>query len=215
MTRALVAVRSAILRKGLEELLAGHPGLEVVGGGSRDGMDWNQQVEELLPDVVVTEADSHGDEGLPVLPAFASEAGAPAIVLLADHPPTSWTRGALRSGVRAVLPRDATGEGIVAAVEAAAAGLVVLDPSDLDSLVPAAPKRPSDVPTTPQQSLTPREIEVLQMLAEGLGNKEIAWRLGISEHTVKFHVNSIFTKLDASTRTEAVTIGIKHGVILI
>ncbi|OLE69659.1 MAG: hypothetical protein AUI36_04615 [Cyanobacteria bacterium 13_1_40CM_2_61_4] len=67
----------------------------------------------------------------------------------------------------------------------------------------------------PNQVLTPREIEVLRMLGEGLGNKMVADRLGISEHTVKFHISSIFTKLDASTRTEAVTLGIRQGIITV
>jgi DNA-binding NarL/FixJ family response regulator len=63
--------------------------------------------------------------------------------------------------------------------------------------------------------LTPREIEVLRMLAEGLGNREMASRLGISDHTVKFHISSILDKLGASTRTEAVTMGIRMGIILL
>jgi DNA-binding CsgD family transcriptional regulator len=71
------------------------------------------------------------------------------------------------------------------------------------------------LPAPPNQALTPREIEVLGMLAEGLGNKAIAWRLDISEHTVKFHVGSILAKLNASSRTEAVTLGIRQGLILL
>ena len=71
------------------------------------------------------------------------------------------------------------------------------------------------MPARPGQALTPREIEVLGMLAEGLGNKEIAWRLQISEHTVKFHVASILSKLDASSRTEAVTVGFRQGLIML
>jgi DNA-binding CsgD family transcriptional regulator len=71
------------------------------------------------------------------------------------------------------------------------------------------------VPAPPAQPLTPREIEVLGMLAEGLGNKTIARRLGISEHTVKFHVGSILARLDASSRTEAVTLGARRGLIMI
>ena len=63
------------------------------------------------------------------------------------------------------------------------------------------------------QSLSPREIEVLRMMAEGLGNKEIAWRMKLSEHTVKFHISSIFTKLDVSSRTEAVTLGVRLGLV--
>ena len=67
----------------------------------------------------------------------------------------------------------------------------------------------------PVQPLTPREVEVLHMLAEGLGNKTIARRLGISEHTVKFHVGSIFSKLNASSRTEAVTVGVRQGLVML
>jgi two-component system, NarL family, response regulator YdfI len=71
------------------------------------------------------------------------------------------------------------------------------------------------VTDTPAQPLTPREVEVLHMLAEGLGNKTIARRLGISEHTVKFHVGSIFAKLNASSRTEAVTLGVRQGLVML
>jgi DNA-binding NarL/FixJ family response regulator len=69
--------------------------------------------------------------------------------------------------------------------------------------------------TDPLQALTPREIEVLQMLGSGLGNKAIAKKLNISEHTVKFHISSIFQKLDVSTRTEAATVGVRLGLIML
>ncbi|MGH8704226.1 MAG: response regulator transcription factor, partial [Burkholderiales bacterium] len=122
---------------------------------------------------------------------------------------------ALRAGVRAVLPRAAAPAEIIAAIEAVAAGLVVLHPDGLEALPPrpagAAPPSASEA----DQPLTARETEVLAMLAEGLGNKLIAARLGISEHTVKFHVASIFAKLGAGTRTEAVTIGVRRGLIMI
>jgi two-component system, NarL family, response regulator YdfI len=214
VTRVLVAVESAILRKGLETILAASPNLEVVDNEIAGASDWKQRLEESQPDVVVTEGSE--DDSTASLAEFVSEDERPLpVVILADHPAAPWVRDALRAGVRAVLPRDATGEEIVAAVEAAAAGFIVLQPSDFDSLLPPAAARPRAASLAPLQSLSPREIEVLRMLAEGLGNKEIAWRLGISEHTVKFHINSIFTKLDASSRTEAVTIGIRQGLILI
>jgi NarL family two-component system response regulator YdfI len=215
VTRVLIAVESAILRKGLEAILAASPNLEVVDSEMAGASDWKQHLEESQPDVVLAEASAE-DDSIANLPEFESEEERPiAVVILADHPATPWVRDALRAGVRAVLPRDATGEEIVAAVEAAAAGFVVLQPNDFDSLLPPAAARSRTASLMPQQSLSPREIEVLRMLAEGLGNKEVAWRLGISEHTVKFHINSIFTKLDASSRTEAVTIGIRQGLILI
>jgi len=134
-------------------------------------------------------------------------------VWITGRPPGSWIAVALRSGVKAVLPHETTAAEIVAAVQAAAAGLVVLPPDTVDSLLPAA--APTRAPHEPRAALTPREIEVLRMLVEGLGNKEIAWRLGISEHTVKFHIASIFNKLDVSTRTEAVTAGVRQGLILL
>jgi DNA-binding CsgD family transcriptional regulator len=81
--------------------------------------------------------------------------------------------------------------------------------------LPLLPTPARAVPAPPAQPLTPREIEVLGMLAEGLGNKTIARRLGISEHTVKFHVGSILAKLDASSRTEAVTLGARRGLIML
>jgi DNA-binding NarL/FixJ family response regulator len=118
-------------------------------------------------------------------------------------------------GVQAILPRSATAEEIVPTVVAAAAGLVVLHPDIFDSLLPVLPSTARTLPTSPLQALTPREIEVLGMLAEGLGNKAIAGRLSISEHTVKFHVSSIFTKLNASSRTEAVTLGARQGLIML
>jgi len=122
---------------------------------------------------------------------------------------------ALRSGVRAVLPPEAAPEEIVAAVEAAATGLVALHPDAVEALLPAAPPSPRSMPASPHPPLSSREVEVLGMLAEGLGNKQIAWRLGISEHTVKFHLSSIFTKMDVSSRTEAVALGVRLGLIML
>jgi DNA-binding NarL/FixJ family response regulator len=106
-----------------------------------------------------------------------------------------------------------SGAQIAAAIEAAFSGLVVLHPSEVESLVQS--QRGNEIPDALPEALTPREIEVLRLLAEGLGNKEIAARLGISEHTVKFHVASVMGKLGAGSRTEAVTLGIRRGVVLI
>ena len=127
--------------------------------------------------------------------------------------------------VRALLPRGASGGEIVAAVEAVSAGLFAFGEDAFAALLSATP-RTSEEPAgqtsaegpppagTELDALTPREREVLDMLAEGLSNKEIAWRMKISGHTVKFHVASIFAKLNVSTRTEAVTQGIRKGLIM-
>jgi DNA-binding NarL/FixJ family response regulator len=102
---------------------------------------------------------------------------------------------------------------ILPAIQAAYAGLVLLDPEVTQNLV--ARVQPRNGLTAAPEDLTPREIEVLRKLAEGFGNREMASRLGISDHTVKFHVSSILEKLGAATRTEAVTLGIRMGLILL
>ncbi|GMU52877.1 MAG: hypothetical protein AMXMBFR33_20230 [Candidatus Xenobia bacterium] len=121
------------------------------------------------------------------------------VLVLAGRPP----RPTELSRVRGWIPADLDEEDILAALEAVARGLIVLHP-DL-----AAASEPDS------ETLTARERELLSLLADGLANKEMAGRLGISEHTVKFHLSSIFTKLDANSRTEAVTAAIRRGLILI
>jgi two-component system, NarL family, response regulator YdfI len=139
----------------------------------------------------------------------------PAIVLLTEEARRTLGAEALRAGVRAVLPRRASAEELIAAIQAVATGLIVIHPDTVGALQPAPSASEQASSVTARQPLTPREIEVLGMIAEGLGNKIIAVRLGISEHTVKFHVASIFAKLNAGSRTEAVTIGLRQGLILI
>ena len=212
MTRILVVAASPVVRAGLDAVLASNPALEVVGRASAT-TTLAPQVAALQPDVVVVELEGHDD------PAATSTLGdvlsAAATVVLADDLRGTWAAEALRAGARGVLPREATADEIVGAVEAAAAGLVVLHPAVAATLLPLLPIPARAVPAPPAPPLTPREIEVLGMLAEGLGNKTIARRLGISEHTVKFHVGSIFAKLDASSRTEAVTLGARRGLIML
>ena len=193
MIRVLITASSAVVRAGLESLLRASPNISVI-----------ESAEE--PEVIVSDWDRSGDdlpnELLELIPSAA-------LIVLADDSDRAWTLEALRSGVRGVLPRDATPSQITSAIEAAAAGLVVLPAEDLENIL-AAPRQPRST-----ESLSPREIEVLGMLAEGVSNKVIAYRLGISEHTVKFHVTSIMTKLNAGSRTEAVTLGIRQGLIML
>jgi two-component system, NarL family, response regulator YdfI len=198
--RLLIAASSAVVRAGLESLAASNPAIELAGSFADLA-----SVEALRPDVILAAA--------PLDELAASADGVPpAIVLLSSQPQAVWTRDALRLGVRAVLSRDASAAEILAAVEAAASGLAVVDPRDLEALLSgsAAAAGPAGSPV-----LTPRELQVLGMMAEGAANKTIAWKLHISEHTAKFHVASILTKLDAATRAEAVAIGIRKGLILL
>jgi DNA-binding NarL/FixJ family response regulator len=212
--RVLVAAASEIVRAGLEALLTASPALAVVGSAA-DLTTLAQQVEVVQADVVLLEVELHDDEATAALLALAAGTRPQGIVVLTDETHGAWVVEALRSGVRAILPRQAAAGEIVAAVEAVGSGLVVLHPDTVDALLPAASSVARGLPALPQQALTPREVEVLTMMAEGLGNKEIAWRLAISEHTIKFHISSIFAKLNAASRTEAVILGIRQGLILL
>ena len=200
MIRLLIAAPSAVVRAGLESLAASIPGVEVVGA-----FPDLSAVEDLGPDVVLTDVAQSGI-------APPADGGTPAYVLLGGEARSGWTHDALRLGVRAVLPPDVSPAGILAAIEAAANGLAVIDPRELDALMGAAVPAPAPEETPP---LTARERQVLSLMAEGAANKTIAWKLGISEHTVKFHVASILTKLNAASRTEAVAMGIRRGLVLL
>jgi two-component system, NarL family, response regulator YdfI len=136
------------------------------------------------------------------------------VVLLTDRAASDWLNRALRAGVRGILPPEPEAEIFAAGLEAVARGLIVIHPNELHTSR-AAGNSAFDTTTEFVEPLTTREREVLQMLSEGLGNKEIAGRLKISEHTVKFHVASILGKLGASTRTEAVSIALRRGMVLL
>ncbi|PWU10835.1 MAG: DNA-binding response regulator [Terriglobia bacterium] len=200
MIRLVIAAPSAVVRAGLEALVGSNPAIELAGSFADPSA-----AEPVHPDVILAAVPL---EDLPV----PADGIAPAIVLLSSASQPAWSREAVRLGVRAVLPRDASAEEILAAVDAAASGLAVVDPRDLETMLsgPAAAALSAEA-----SILTPREIEVLRMMAEGAANKTIAWKLQISEHTAKFHVASILNKLNASTRAEAVAIGIRKGLILL
>jgi two-component system, NarL family, response regulator YdfI len=210
--RVFIVATSALIRAGLQSMLADRP-FDIVGSAA-DFETISGQLVDVEPDVVLVEIAADAHEDLLNLLEDAEIAREYAVVVLSEQPRTDLLSKALRAGVRAVLPRDVTPEQLRAALEAAAAGLVVVHPSEVNAglQAPAAVSSPArELP----EPLTPREREVLQMISAGLGNKEIAGRLSISEHTVKFHVASILGKLGASTRTEAVSIGIRHGLVLL
>ena len=208
----LLAAASSVRRAGLETLLGKVPLLKLAGS-LQGTLAVAQYAEQLQPDVILLDLENRQLESaaIPALPRIPSSFP---VVALIDEPSPDWTAHALRSGVKAILPRDSGMDDILAAIQAAHAGLVLLDPAVTQNLVARIPT-PTARPTPTLDDLTPREVEVLRMLAEGLGNREMGARLGISDHTVKFHISSILDKLGASTRTEAVTMGIRMGIILL
>jgi DNA-binding NarL/FixJ family response regulator len=145
----------------------------------------------------------HGEEAGDLLREAAG-----AVPVLALLPGAAHAAEALAAGARGAVLRDASPERLGAALAAAAAGLVALDGALAPELLRAAPSEPGE-------PLTPRELEVLPLLAEGLSNKQIGARLGIAERTAKFHVESILAKLPAGTRAEAVAVAARRGLLAI
>lgn len=204
--QVLLASASAVRRRGLESLVKSVPSFKLVGSLSST-QAISPRATELRPDVAMVDVDRESSLALSTRFLFP-------VVILIDDPDPNWMAQALRLGAKAILNRDAGPEEIVSAVKAAHCGLVALSAEISHKMAERFPA-PSPKNDLPIEELTARELEVLVMLAEGLGNGQIADRLGVSDHTIKFHISSILDKLGASTRTEAVTMALRMGLILL
>ena len=203
--RIAVVATFAVRRAGLESIIRSHAEFHLAGSfGTLASLVSFARSTEL--DVIVIDSDSIHD----LLRELISDA---AIVLLTEVSDARSISRLLRSGVRAILSRESDAADVLSAIYAAYDGLVLLSTATADSLAGVFGDHLAEVDDELSEEITSRETEVLRMLAEGLVNKDIAARLGISEHTVKFHISSILDKLGASTRTEAVTLGIRRGLI--
>jgi DNA-binding NarL/FixJ family response regulator len=210
MLRVFVVSPLPAVRAGLRALLGLADDLAVVGEAERLDPD-DETGLEAPPDVIVLETGTDIDPA-ELLERNRVERG-PGLVILGPLRAPRRLPAELGERGWGYLPREASGEQLVATVRAVASGLVVVDPAlGGDLFAPAALAVNGSV-DGPGEDLTAREREVLQLVAEGLANKTIASRLGISEHTVKFHVAAILAKLGAGSRTEAVHLGARRGVV--
>jgi DNA-binding NarL/FixJ family response regulator len=229
------------VRAGLAALLRDQPGWSVAGVASSQALAPAAMTDDTAPsDVVLADVDALPDaETVEAWLAALRPRGG--IVLLGPLGGPSVTPGRGRRGAggqtddlrelaelsRAteaqgvglgILPREATPEEVTAALTAVAGGLIALDRRVAGALLAVGERMPAPVTDAPEvagEPLTARELDVLQLLAQGLPNKLIANRLRISEHTAKFHVSSIMTKLGAASRTEAVTLAARRGLLIL
>jgi two-component system, NarL family, response regulator YdfI len=221
--RVAIVAGGAIVRSGLAAMLVAQPEIVVVGSAS-DLTELAREVDRWSPDVILLDS---GNLALAAaweqLTAMQDlQARSIPIVIIDDCDRVDISL-ATRAGVRGILATTSTEAEIVAALSAVALGLIVFAPEAIELFdSPKAMLRERErgfgagsIGDNPESSLTPREIEVLVRLGSGLGNKAIAQALQISEHTVKFHISSIFQKLGVSSRTEAVAMGIRLGLILL
>ncbi len=202
-TRLLILADDPLARAGLALLLGGQPNYTLVNQ-LHSQSDWLIEVEESPPDVLVWDLGWNPPEPLPDM----REAGVPVVALL---PNEGFAAAAWSVGAQVLLRRDSEVEKLRMGIDAAAVHLILIDPTLASPLLP----HPGNDDTLLIENLTSREQQVLQLLAEGLPNKNIARQLAISEHTVKFHVNAIMTKLGAQSRTEAVVRATRAGLIML
>jgi len=214
-TRCLIADDQAMVREGFAAVLAAQPGLLVVGQAA-DGADAVRQAQHLRPDIVLMDIRMPVMDGLQATRQILAAAGPvrPRVLMLTTFDLDEYVYSALRAGASGFLLKDATAAELVHAVRVIAVGDALLAPSVTRRLITDFARQPHPGPPLPSLSgLTPRETEVLRLIAHGLSNSEISDTLVIAEQTTKTHVGRILAKLDLRDRAQAVVLAYESGLV--
>jgi DNA-binding NarL/FixJ family response regulator len=207
--RIVVADDQAAVREGLATMLDLLPDVEVVGIAA-DGESATALVAAHEPDVVLMDLRMPGVDGVEATGRIRAEHPGTQVVVLTTYADDTLILAALRAGALGFLTKDAGRDDIARALHAAATGQSILDPQARRALVEAAAAPPSAAPAPLPDGLTPREGEVLRLIATGLTNREIARKLFVSEATVKTHINNLFAKAHLRDRAQAVQYAYTH-----
>jgi DNA-binding NarL/FixJ family response regulator len=210
--RVLIADDQPVVRDGLAMLLGLLDDVEIVGTAA-DGAEAVERAVSTRPDVVLMDLRMPRVEGAEATRQILSALPRTAVLVLTTYADDEFLFPALRAGARGYLTKDASAEEIEQAVKALAAGRTHLDPAVQERLLTAVLESGSEPPDRePPEDLTPRESEVLKLIAAGLSNQEIATELVLSHATVKTHINRIFAKTGARDRAQAVRWAYQHGL---
>jgi DNA-binding NarL/FixJ family response regulator len=211
--RVLVADDQRVVREGLAMLLGLLPGVEVVGAAA-DGERALELAAELEPDVVLMDLRMPRLDGIEATRVLRERGPGVKVIALTTYADDRSVVAALRAGARGYLTKDAGAEEIRRALEAVVRGEAAIDPAVqhhlVDALASGEPAREQAADRSLPDGLTPREAEVLSLIAAGLSNAEIAERLVVSEPTVKSHINHLFAKTGVRDRAQAVTYAYRH-----
>jgi NarL family two-component system response regulator LiaR len=205
--RVLLVDDHALVRRGLATFLLVYDDLELAGEAT-SGEEAIRLCAQLQPDVVLMDLVMPGMNGVTATRLIAERRPHPQIIALTSFHEADLVQGALQAGAISYLLKNVTADELAAAIRAAHAGRATLAPEAAQVLIHSM-----TAPITPGYDLTPRERDVLALMAEGLSNPEIAGRLAVSRSTVKFHVSSILSKLGVATRTEAVALAVQRRLI--
>lgn len=207
MIRILVVDDHPMIREGLVAVLDTQPDFEVVGQAS-NGIEMVEQVQACEPDVVLLDLDMPGSNGVDGLQRLKAAGVVARVIVFTALDTDEQIVAAVQAGAQGYLLKGAPREQVFDAVRVVHGGGSLLQPVVASKLL-----RHLSGDSQPVEALTPREQEVLELLARGLQNKEIALALHISERTVKFHVSAVMGKLGAGNRTEAVRVAVQRGLV--
>jgi DNA-binding NarL/FixJ family response regulator len=213
--RVLIADDQRVVREGLAMVLGLLPDVDVIGAVS-DGNEAVAAAAELRPDIVLMDLRMPRCDGVEATRLLRERQPETKVIVLTTYADDQSVLDALRAGARGYLTKDASGPEIRQALQDVLDDQVSIDPAVAHHLVDAInTTRPGHRPTSPPapDGLTPREIEVLTLIAAGLSNTDIARRIVVSEGTVKSHINHIFVKIDARDRAQAVAYAYQHGLV--
>src|SRR5262249_7253811 len=214
--RVLIVDDQALVRTGFRMILEAEPDLEVVGEAA-DGLDALTQARSLTPDVVLMDVRMPEVDGIEATRRLLAADGATAkVVMLTTFDMDEYVYEALRAGASGFLLKDVPPEQLIAGIRAVATGDALLAPSVTRRVIEEFVRRPPDSVRTPPErlsELTARELEVLQLIARGLSNAEIATELFVSETTVKTHVAHVLMKLELRDRVQAVVLAYESGLV--
>ncbi len=210
MIKVMVVDDQALIRAGLGALLRAAPGIEVVGEAA-DGEHAVALAASTRPDVILMDIRMPGMSGIVATERILKADPNPRVLVLTTFDLDEYVYAALRAGACGFLLKDAPPERLLAAVQAVCAGDMLFAPSVTRRLIEAYVPR-SDHPEL--DALTPREVEVLRLVGSGMANGDIARRLVVSEATVKTHLNRTMTKLDLTSRAQAVVVAYETGLVV-
>ena len=208
--RMLIVDDHEIVRKGLCALIDSKPGFEVVGE-ARDGDGAVQMARRLSPDVILMDLEMPGKDGIAAIREIVAEDAATRILVLTSFSDDQRVLAAIKGGALGYLLKDSSPQDLLRAIEAVYRREPSLDPGIAMCLIREL-NQPSDQPPT-RDPLTSREVEVLKLVAQGLGNREVAQVLAISDRTVGVHISNILSKLHLANRTQAALYALREGLI--
>jgi two-component system, NarL family, response regulator LiaR len=212
MIRILIADDQAIARQGLQVILSSEEDIEVVGQ-AKDGQEALELVEQLSPHLVLMDLKMPRLNGVQATKAIKEKFPSVCILVLTTYDLDDWVANAIRNGANGYLLKDTPPQELLTAIRGTVQGKNYVDPNVAGKMFQQMQSAPSKGRLELTEPLTERELDVLNLLAKGLSNQEIAESLHLSEGTVRNYLSTLFSKLGVSDRTKAAVLAIQHGLV--